>query len=342
MEIKPLSLDRIARNDQGLKEIRELTERGPDVLFDIDDTLKYPNASIFPEGPIDRFDPNLSEALSRLKLKGSRLGILTEQSATEALSFLRLIGDKTNYPPADSIDPAVNMFDGFWICEGGHVVKPAGVIPSNETENKLTSRSRSNRLKTTPDGLVVLTADKTLAEMAELKKEFGRLWQKDNDSSWGHLPGIRTRVKLPPDFSSQQGIGTVSIHEEGPFVSSPNYITGSYEAVMEYFKKLASEKGWNHLDFYEAGNGTLRVVQPLWNKRKALAIWLQTGIINPKKLIYFCDGPNDISAATLIKTKGGHIVTPNNAVPELQEIADYVAPELVSAGVTATINRVLA
>lgn len=110
---------------------------------------------------------------------------------------------------------------------------------------------------------------------------------------------------------------------------------------MEYFKKLAEEKKWNHLDFYEAGNGTLRCVQRSWNKKKSLAIWIQVGAVDPKKLIYFCDGPNDVMAATLIKTRGDHIITPNNSVPKLQEIADYVAPELVSAGVATTINKIL-
>lgn len=340
-ETKPLSLDRIARNEQGLTEVRKLVEKGAQILFDIDDTLKYPNSTNFPEGPVDRFDPNLSEVLSRLRIKGAHLGILTEQSVTEALPFLRSVGNKAEYLSPNSRDPAINMFDAFWICEGGHVIKPTNIIPLDKSDMVLTPRSKTSRIKLTRDGLIVLTSDEALMEMDKLKKEFNKLWKKDDNYSWGYLPGLRTKVRLPPDFSSSQEIGTVSIHEEGSFIGSPDYLAGSYEAVMEYFKKLAEEKKWSHLDFYEAGNGTLRCVQRLWDKRKALAIWMQVGAIDPKKLIYFCDGPNDIMAASLIKTRGGHIITPNNAVSGLQEIADYVAPELVSAGVTTTINKIL-
>lgn len=340
-ETKPLSLDRIARNEQGLTEVRKLVEKGAHILFDIDDTLKYPNSTNFPEGPVGRFDPNLPEALLRLRLKGARLGILTEQSVAEALPFLRSVGNEAEYLSPNFRDPAINMFDAFWICEGGHVIKPTNVIPSDKSDMALTPRSKASRIKFTGDGLIVLTSDETLTEMGKIKTEFTNLWQQDGNSPWGHLPGVGTRVKMPQDGSIAQGIGTTSIHEEGPFINSPNYIAGSYEAVMEYFKRLAREKGWGHLDFYEAGNGTLRVVQPSWSKKRALEIWMGIKVVDPKKLIYFCDGPNDISVATLIKTRGGHIVTPNNAIPGLQEIADYVAPELVSAGVATTINKVL-
>lgn len=213
-EAKPLNLDRIAQNEQGLIEVKKLVEKGAHILFDIDDTLKYPNSTNFPEGPVDRFDPNLSEALSRLRLKGAHLGILTEQSVAEALPFLRSIGSKAEYLSSNSRDPAINMFDAFWICEGGHVIKPTNVIPSDKSAMVLTPRSKASRIKLTGDGLIVLTSDEALTEMGKIKTEFTKLWQQDGNSSWGHLPGLRTRVKMPLDESMAQGIGTTSIYEE--------------------------------------------------------------------------------------------------------------------------------
>ena len=95
------------------------------------------------------------------------------------------------------------------------------------------------------------------------------------------------------------------------------------------------------MEAYEAGNGTLRIGTRGINKGTTLERLAALGLVAPADLIYFCDGPNDISISRFIRRMNGGVVAVNNAVDEVKEQADYVCASPSGRGMAEAVSLIL-
>lgn len=61
--------------------------------------------------------------------------------------------------------------------------------------------------------------------------------------------------------------------------------------------------------------------------------------ISMEESYYFCDEKNDMELAVEIKSRGGKVICPSNAINELKEIADYISEEACSHGVVGYLSK---
>ncbi len=295
-------------------EIQFLKEKifspGCHVFFDIDGTIK---GSKTPETP-NGFNLTLPFLLVRLsRIPGISVGACTSQSPSELNSFLLKMGSEIGG----------QLMDGLSILEDGHILSMSG-------SNMLTD-------------YVELISLEAKAQIAVLKIELEKCWTPAQKvqlakDGWGFFHGVNTPVIVPT--GKYQGAVTLSIFESGPDVHDLSY-QGQYEPVMKLVKGTAEDLGMDLLDFKEAGNGTLRVLEKGKSKEWALARLVKMGVIDLIHTVYFGDGLNDIAPARLITSQGGGVIAVSNAISELKQTATFITKNPESHGVAEVINLIL-
>ncbi|HEU4966112.1 MAG TPA: HAD hydrolase family protein [Candidatus Saccharimonadales bacterium] len=71
---------------------------------------------------------------------------------------------------------------------------------------------------------------------------------------------------------------------------------------------------------------------------KAAAV---SGLLGNVRMIFCCDGANDIELAALVTRLGGRVVCPQNALPALKGIASYVAGADFSVGICDYLETIV-
>lgn len=291
-----------------LKE--KIFSQGCHVFFDVDGTIKGAYA---PEAPAG-FDPKLPHLLAELnEIPGLSVGVCTSQSPKEVYSYLLRM---------DSVIDG-QLMRGLSILEDGHILVDGG-------RHMLT-------------GCTEMISPEAKGQIATLKAELKKLWVPAQESylakdGWGFFEGVTTPVALPE--GKYQGAVTMSVWEKGPDIHDPNY-RGEYEPVALFVFQLGQGFGANLLEFREAGNGTLRIVQKGLSKEYALATLAAEGVVDLKKTVYVGDGLNDVAPAQLIAEAGGGVIAVANAVPQLKQKAVYVCKKPISHGVVEALNLIL-
>lgn len=301
----------------GLEKIRSIlsSREGsfvPTVLFDLDDTIKEKEAVSWGDGRMRRIYPETVTALSTFRDAGIQLGIATEQAVSEVIPFLSEISSFL------TDEDWATVFNGPIIAEGGSII-----------------------LERTPEGNV----SRKLNIEAYLKpRDDMKGWLDENlpGREWSVLPGVDselgTLVMMPP--TDEQGEVSISIFEQGEHTGvDPSYIK-RYSVNRERIISALEELKINNLDVFEAGNGTIRIVPEKRSKANTMRLLNIAGGISLKDTVFFCDGPNDITLAQLIKSKGGGVVAVGNAVGELHEIADYSAILPAGRGVAQAVHHI--
>lgn len=300
----------------GLEKIRSIlsSREGsfvPTVLFDLDDTIKEKEAVTWGDGRMRRIYPETVAALSTLRDAGLQLGIATEQAVSEIVPFLTDIAELVGGTSWHSV------FNGVIVAEGGGVV-----------------------IQRTPEGPVARSIHMTPYTEGRVKL---MEWLKDHLSldEWKTLPNVDkelgTVVQMPPKI--EQGEVTISIFERGEHIGiNPEYIS-RYEVNRQRILLAMEELKISNLDVFEAGNGTIRIVPEGRSKASIVGKLSIVRGISLKDTVYFCDGPNDVTLAKLIKSKGGGVVAVGNAVKELHAIADYSAQGRAGLGVSETVQQ---
>lgn len=284
---------------------------GCHVFFDIDGTIK---GSYTPEAP-SGFDPKLPNLLVTLNnIPSISIGACTSQSPKELHSFLLRMGS--------IIDG--QLMNGLSVLEDGHILIKGG----------------SNMLI----DYIELISPEARTQIAALKVELEKYWTPAQETQlakdgWGFFPGVSTPVVIPT--GKYQGVVTLSIFESGPDVHDPSY-KGQYGPVKELVRRVAEGLGLDMLDFKEAGNGTLRVLERGKSKEWALAELARTGVIDLSRTVYFGDGLNDVDPASLVSKSGGGVVAVANAIPELKSKATYICKNKESHGITEFLSLILA
>jgi hypothetical protein len=170
------------------------------------------------------------------------------------------------------------------------------------------------------------------------KAAVSAFWRLASDESlqkagWGSLDGVSdSPVQLAP--KKYQAVGSVSIWEKGPEVTSPAY-RGEYDAVMTWAQSKLRELGLEHVELMEAGNGTLRLLETGLNKGSSL---VRLGF-DLSRVVYFGNGFNDIPAARVVRAAGGRVLVTANTVVELKELAHRIADQSAGAGVVELLDR---
>jgi len=272
---------------------KPFVERKNAIFFDVDGTLKGVGGT----------PRELPLALQALKDEGWELGICTSRSPRLLKDFLVSF---------ESGLRSFRLFDSWLVLEDGHVVVQPGRSLDDDPE--------------------VLTESNALSEMRIFEACFENAWCAAADEElagegWGYLMQLTCpAVKLtPPQWYP---IGTVSIWERGPHVTSPDY-RGQFERVMQWALEVAEKQRFHSITFNEVGNGTLCANQKDINKATGL---LYTGI-DLSGVIFVGDGYNDVPVAQLLREAGGIVIAVANAVSELKDIAHYVTKEPSSHGV---------
>lgn len=271
-------------------------------IFDVDGTL-IENGSISSE---------LLPSLLDLKKRNNSLGLCSSQSPVEVSKFLvDLLGP--------DLDPN-SVFDAGFILEDGHVwVPPSGHLESDAE---------------------VLTSSEALAEMDIFKAAFCALWKpasepKLRDQHWGFINGgPDLPVQLAP--KEFQVLGSVSIWEKGPEITSPAY-RGEYDAMMTWARALVKKLGLQYVELGEVGNGTLRVLELGVNKGTTLARVCSSLV----RVVYIGNGLNDVPAAKVVREAQGLVMVVANAPTELKELAHYRASWPASSGVVELLKLLI-
>lgn len=288
----------------------KLSIPGCHVFFDIDGTIKGAYTSDAPAG----FDPNLPHLLEKLnKVSGVSVGACTSQSPKEVHSYLLKM---------DSVIDG-QLMGGLSILEDGHILVMGGM-------HMLTDYKE-------------LVSPEAKAQITALKVALREIWlqAKEPDlekDGWGFFPNVLTPVSLPE--GKYQGAVTMSVWEKGPDIHDPSY-HNEYEQVASFVSQLGQELGTDLIEFKEAGNGTLRIVEKGRSKESALASLATDGIIDFKNTIYIGDGLNDVAPATLVANAGGGVIAVANAIPDLKKKATYICKKVASHGVVEALSLIL-
>jgi len=306
---------------QGIEHLQHILSpeagKNPTILLDLDDTIKELKPIPWPGGDVRRIYQDAVNALRTARDAGISLGVVTEQSFSEIEPFLSEVAYLAGQ------DPYV-FFNGIIIGEGGTVVLNRTYDADPKPKPIYTDRYHEDRKS------IVNWFEENMAA------------ERDSEG-WSTLSGVDpesgTLMQMPP--VCEQGDVTVTIWEKGPNLG----LNPAYDLRYAENRRIIAEAldaigitGW---DIFEAGNGTVRIVPKGRNKAHMVRMLSLVKGISLKDTIYFCDGPNDISLAKLIKSRDGGIVTVGNAVSELHEIADYSAQGHSGLGVAETINKIL-
>ena len=116
----------------------------------------------------------------------------------------------------------------------------------------------------------------------------------------------------------------------------PSY-QGEYEAMVLWAEATADKLSLHHLEFVEAGNGTLRGLQVGVNKGTALA---RMGL-DLSQVIFIGNGLNDLPAAHAVFVAGGLVMTVANGVPQLKQLAWRVANQPAAEGVVELLDLLM-
>lgn len=291
-----------------LKE-KIFSPKGCHVFFDVDGTLKSAYTSDTPAG----FDPQLPSLLEKLNgVPGVSVGACTSQSPQELHAYLLKM---------DSVIDGALM-NGLSILEDGHILVDGGTHMLTES--------------------IELISPEAKVQIASLSTKLKSLWVAANDpellkEDWGFFPGVSTPIAIPS--GKYQGAVTLSIWERGPDIHDPSY-HGQYDEIMEFVASVSKEQGFNLLDFKEAGNGTLRVLEKGKSKEWALATLAEKGILDLSRTVYSGDGLNDVDAMTLVTKSGGAGIAVANAIPDLKKVATYNCKKNASHGISEALNLI--
>ncbi|MFS8158611.1 MAG: HAD family hydrolase, partial [Candidatus Roizmanbacteria bacterium] len=175
-----------------------------------------------------------------------------------------------------------------------------------------------------------LTSPVALQEMLDLQNIFIDEWlSSENSPEWGLLKGLPAPlVRLSPYPHK----GSVSIWEKGPY-ESPEYIY-----AMEWLNKAGQRLGISNVDFFESGEGTLRILQKGIDKGTGLRMLSERSLIDLNKTVYFGDANNDLAPAQVILEAGGVVVSVANATGALKNISTYTTSGSGGAGVMEVIE----
>ena len=274
-----------------------LSKSNTHAWFDVDGTIKHMDKK-YP----GKFNPAVVGVLLGLK-EMSGTGACTDQSPYELASFLAKMLPENGG----------QIFTGPSVLEGGHVQVDKGAAIDKDFK--------------------ILTSEPAQQEMQAIVGMFQASWTAiaDNPDGWGLLPGVVTPVALAE--GKYQGVGSVSIWEQGPDMHSPEY-GSEYELVLEWVQSQAiALQLLKQTELREVGNGTLRVVQIGVGKAQLLEKLHQQGAVDLGTSLYCGDGLNDVDPAKIVKKYGGIVVAVGNACPELKAAADIIATETASDGV---------
>lgn len=282
------------------------------LLVDLDDTVKESRSTKWEDGVERRFLPQTLQAFNAISERGTKIGVATEQSASEMLPFLAQIRALTKKPDE-------NLFNGFLVYEGGAVVQ----TPDGTERNLVSAKSRQ---------------DLALVENI-LQHRIGR--EIPDHDGWTMLSGVSIEIPVKLPEGNRQGKSTLSLWEKGPHIgASPEYYE-KYEKINEYVQEVLHIIGAKYLRSFEAGNGTIRIVPKNVSKHHSIGLLHAFKAIDLSRTVFACDGPNDIALARKIKSRGGGIIAVGNAIPEIKAEADYVATADAGAGFSEAIFQVL-
>lgn len=282
------------------------------LLVDLDDTVKESRVTEWEDGVARRFLPQTLQAFNAISESGVKIGVATEQSASEMLPFLAQIANLSKKANE-------NLFNGFLVYEGGAIIQ----TPEGTERNLVSSKSRQD-----------LALVKNI-----LRHSIGR--EIPDNNGWTMLSGVSIEVPVKLPEGDRQGKSTLSLWEKGPHVGTNPEYNEKYEKINEYIQDILRVIGAKYLRAFEAGNGTIRIVPKNVSKHHALGLLHAFGAIDLSKTVFACDGPNDIALAKKVKSRGGGVIAVGNAVPEIKVEADYVATAVAGAGFSEAIFQIL-
>lgn len=321
-------LEREVPNQYEKKSIAELRDMfspehhdGIMFLTDLDETVKESFKSVWPDGMQRRVLPETINAFRYIHQANIPLGIATEQAFTEIEPFLEDVTKLTL--GAIHTDP-YELFNGIIIGEGGSVVRrPA-------------KNGRDAQL-------VVLAPEGALHDKEKILEWIKQNLLETNIEGWQILNGVDpetgTYVSLPD--VEDQPIATLSLWERGPYITDDQSYIGKYQKIEDRVKQGLAELGITTLKTYEAGNGTLRIVPRTASKAHTMELLAAYGAVDRKKIMYACDGPNDIALARQLKRNGGSVIAVANAVPEIHELADFSATLPAGKGFAEAVATII-
>lgn len=295
----------------GLRKILSL--KGSMFITDLDDTVKEAKKYPWSDGSSRKLLPETVIAMLAIHKSGIKLGIATERAFSQIEPFISDI----SYLCIGSKDP-YKLFNGLIVGEGGSVV--------NSKEK----------------GQVVLAPRSAIKDR---EKIVNWLWENVTPSDiegWSILKGTNpneaTYVQLPS--KEDVCVATASLWEMGPHIGEkPEYIA-KYKKIEDTVRKALIDLRITSLTTFEAGNGTLRIVPAFVNKVHSIELLSVYGILDLSRIVYSCDGPNDVGLAQKLKSKGGGVIAVENAVPKLHEISDYSATLPAGKGFAEAISLI--
>lgn len=302
------------------QELRAVLQNGGMLMIDLDDTVKEASKYTWPDGKARRVLPETAEAFRTIHQADIPLGIATEQAFTEIEPFL---ADVTKLTLGEDHDDPYELFNGLIIGEGGNVVRrPAR--DGKEAE------------------LVIVAPEGAMEDRKKMLSWLEENLEETDLDGWKTLPGVdpekATYVSLPGE--EDQAIATLSLWEKGPHVTEdPTYLE-RYQQVEKRIQQVFEELEITTLNTYEAGNGTLRIVPRTASKAHTIELLAAYGAVDRSKIVYACDGPNDVALAQQLKRKGGSVIAVGNAVLGIHAVADISATQTAGRGFAEAMNMI--
>jgi len=167
----------------------------------------------------------------------------------------------------------------------------------------------------------VLIDQQSRSELERVREAVDALLQVPNNS-------LSRFVALPREALRSQTLVTLAVRE----VTSPreNENTTLQEILMELMRSSTTL----HMG---VGARDLITLESISATKAAAA----TELLENFRVTFCCDGANDIELATLVSRAGGRVVCPQNALPALKSIADYVADKSFSIGICDYLEAVV-
>jgi 3-deoxy-D-manno-octulosonate 8-phosphate phosphatase KdsC-like HAD superfamily phosphatase len=311
------------KNKRGLeafhsKLVASLESKEPGVIgVDLDDTTKENHDVRWSDGNEYKVYPETVAAFMALAEAKISVTPITEQSLSEIAGWKKQV---------ENLAGNSKLFTGI-IAEGGCVAM-RGVGPRTGEVSTITPQEQVEHSRRV---LSWLHENLVPATDEELKKEGWCVLQ-------GTDPLESAYVMLPSD--QEQGLASVTLWKKGPRVSEDASYVERYAIIDNHIQKAMEEGlGIKDLIAREAGNGTTRISPRNIDKAKTMMLLASQDAYDPSRMGYFCDGPNDISFAEQLKSKGGFVITVENGVSRLKEISDYTATQKAGKGFAEVVEK---
>jgi hydroxymethylpyrimidine pyrophosphatase-like HAD family hydrolase len=290
----------------------------PQLLCDLDGTLIESEPIKWTDGTVRAIHPDAVAALRRLREHGVRIGVVTERPALSCASWLRAVSHLAGYDDDD-------LFDGLIIAEGGGIVRrPAGDGHPPRWRRCASGRAMAVRAQ---------AGDCLNSAIMPLPQSDG----------WGLLQGLDPTIGTLVRWPDNDEVCELSLclYERGPSLADDPQFATRYAAVAMHVEGLLYRAGITGLALTETGNGTLRIGPRNVDKGRVLALLAHLGRLDLARTVFVGDGLNDVPLARRLQALGGAVVAVANAVPELQRLADWVAPAPAGRGVAQLVELVL-